>query len=46
MDFRYDHVDESDLLDAIDRTEEFLESVSENVSETDNESRKNQSTSL
>ena len=34
MDFRYDHVDEADLLDAIDRTEIFLQSVSENVSET------------
>jgi integrase len=41
MDFRYDHVDESDLLNAIDRTESFLESVSENVSETDKKSRKN-----
>jgi integrase len=32
MDFRYDHVDEADLLDAIDRTETFLQSVSKNVS--------------
>ena len=27
MDFRYDHVDGPDLLDAIDRTEAYLESV-------------------
>jgi hypothetical protein len=33
MDFRYDHVDESDLLDAIDRTEAYLEGVSQNVSQ-------------
>jgi integrase len=36
MDFRYDHVDESDLLDAIDRTENFLESVSENEKKLNN----------
>jgi integrase len=30
MDFRYDYVDESDSLDAVDSTEAFLESVSEN----------------
>ena len=30
MDFRYHHVDETDFLDAIDRTETYLESVSEN----------------
>jgi integrase len=41
MDFRYDHVGESDLLDAIDRTEAFLESVSENVSENDNNLKQN-----
>ena len=33
MDFRYDHVDEADLLDAIDRTEVYLENVSQNVSQ-------------
>ena len=32
-DSRYDHVDESDLLAAIGRTDEFLESVSQNVSQ-------------
>jgi integrase len=41
MDFRYDHVDETDLLDAIDRTETYLESVSENVSENNKELMKN-----
>jgi hypothetical protein len=35
MDFRYDHVDNSDLLDAIDRTETFLASVSKNVSKNE-----------
>jgi integrase len=35
MDFRYDHVDESDLLEAIDRTETFLQSVSKNVSKNE-----------
>jgi integrase len=34
MDARYDHVDEADLLDAIDRTATFLQSVSKNVSKT------------
>ena len=29
MDFRFDHVDEAELLDAIDRTEAFLENVSQ-----------------
>jgi integrase len=28
-DFRYDHVDEFNLLDAIDRTEAYLENVSQ-----------------
>jgi integrase len=32
MDFRYDHVDESDLLEAIDRTERYMENVSQSVS--------------
>ena len=35
MDFRYDHVDESDLLDAIDKTEAFIESISQNVSQAE-----------
>ena len=35
MDFRHDHVDESDLLDAIDKTEAFIESVSQNVSQAE-----------
>ena len=29
IDFRYDHVDEAELLDAIDRSEAFLENVSQ-----------------
>ena len=29
MDFRYDDVDEAELVDAIDRTEAFLENVSQ-----------------
>jgi integrase len=33
MDFRYDHIDESDLLDAIDRTETYLQTVSQTVSQ-------------
>lgn len=41
MDFRYDYVDETDLLDAIDRTETYLENVSENVSENNKELNKN-----
>ncbi|MGD9240510.1 MAG: site-specific integrase, partial [Desulfobacterales bacterium] len=45
MDFRYDHVDESDLSDAIDRTEEFLESVSQNVSQAGKKLNKNRTTS-
>jgi integrase len=45
MDFRYDHVDEVDLLDAIDRTEVFLESVSQNVSQVGKKLNKNKSTS-
>ena len=45
MDFRYDHVDEVDLLDAIDRTEAFLESVSQNVSQAGEKLNKNKSTS-
>jgi integrase len=39
MDARYDHVDESDLLGAINRTETFLESVSENVSENEKQQK-------
>ncbi|MEJ2730373.1 MAG: hypothetical protein P8185_18050, partial [Deltaproteobacteria bacterium] len=31
MDFRYDHIDETDLLDAIDRTETYLENVDQTV---------------
>ena len=42
LEFRYDHVNESDLLAAIERTEEFLESVSE----TGNKSITNQAISL
>ena len=45
MDFRYDHVDEVDLLDAIDRTEVFLESVSQNVSQAGKKLNKNKATS-
>jgi len=42
MDFRYDHVDEADLLDAIDRTEAFLESVSQNVSQAEENTNQKQ----
>ena len=45
MDFRYDHVDEADLLDAIDRAEAFLKSVSLSVSQTEKILIQNQQTS-
>jgi hypothetical protein len=41
IDCRYDHVDESDLLDAIDRTEAFWEIVSQNVSQEDKKASHN-----
>jgi hypothetical protein len=48
MDFRYDHIDETDLLDAIDRTETYLENffVSQNVSQEDKNTTKNAQLSL
>jgi integrase len=48
MDFRYYHVDESDLSDAIDRTETYLESffVSQNVSQEDKKVIQNAQPSL
>ena len=45
MDFRYDNVDEADLLDAIDGTEAFIKSVSLNVSQTAKNLIRNQQTS-
>ena len=41
MDFRYDHIDEADLLDAIDKAETFLENVSQNVSQEDKNATQN-----
>ena len=46
MDFRYDHVDEADLLDAIDLTKAYLKSISENVGKTDKKLNRNESTSF
>jgi integrase len=46
MDFRYDHIDESDLLNAIDQTETYLQSVSQNVSQVDKNATQNTPTYL
>jgi hypothetical protein len=46
MDFRYDHIDESDLLNAIDQTETYLQNVSQNVSQEDENETRNAQPSL